>query len=272
VYFIQTELRISFLQKRRMPRTISLGVILWITLIVGIILLVITLTVNDIFLGFVAFTDNDEDDLQWKVTMLELQVAALQMQITTINSEISDLNANVNVLDNEVSGITNYIHNITTNPVSVFAQVQEVVNGTIITNAFTKLQNDASGPLSTSNYPDVYDSTTFCINGPAININDSVIIKVEITGLPSTLLALTIVALKCDGSTFEGQSPHGELDFVSGINQTYATDFFYTYTNELASAGGVALYLKTSEPGYTFTLTQLSYLIVRQHPLPELFG
>jgi len=188
--------------------------------------------------------------------------------IKNITEQLNTLTNQVNALINQVTLIITYIDTLILNPTSIFGLVSDIGTGQVLSAVPQQITNDGSGPL-TQNIDGLYNSTSMCVGGYKMEINDTVIVKVEVTGISTGLLSLSMQAVLCDFSPMFGQGLHGQLNFVAALNQTYEGSIFFTWTNEIEDAGGVTLLMLTSG-GSTFNVSYVQYLITRQRTLPPL--
>lgn len=177
------------------------------------------------------------------------------------NSKVIDaLQAQVDVLD---ALVFNIIHN----PPALFERAEDATADFNITTGVVQIVNDGSGSATTSGIGLVYNTTTSCVGGPGIQVNDTVIIKLEATGVPPFILTMRTQIFFCNGSLIPFQGSHAEFTLLAGTEQTYTTDFSFTYTQDMVDAGGVAIYGTASE---TYLIEFTNFLIFRYRPLTNI--
>lgn len=191
-------------------------------------------------------------------------ISAIQTQLSALASQVSGLIIQIVNNTARILVIETFLQSVTENKIAVFSFVTEENTGQTLTPTFQKLRNDGSGSLS-SNADYLYNTTTECVIGPGIEINDTILVKVEISGETSGLMTMKFKAILCDGSPMFGQNQHGELSFGDTVNQTVSEDVFVMWTDEIETAGGITFNVSTSIG--TFDIRYVQYLVFRHRLL-----
>jgi hypothetical protein len=225
---------------------IFMFVILLIILVVYILLFV--------FVWPVINTSSDnEDDINSLKSALNSLTAIVSSHTTSIAEIILDL-----------IFINDTVIDIINNPPAEFAFIASD-HGLIIeaNETLQKLIITVNDGVSASVYESFYNDSSNCFNGSVYDVNDTVIIKSEVTGTPlDTISSLVMQITTCNGSLIDGQHLQASIALATGTNQTWATDFFYKYTQEIADAGGTALWFGTTG-GFSFDVYDVHYLAFR---------
>lgn len=167
----------------------------------------------------------------------------------------------------EIDSIQVLIDNIITNPPALFERAEDIDANFNMSTVATQITNDGSGSATTPQIDLLYNTSTSCVIGPGIHVDDTVIIKLEATGVPPFILTMRTQIIFCNGTLIPFQGNHAQFTLLPGTLQTYTTDFSFTYTQDMIDAGGVAIYGTTSE---TYLIEFTNFLIFRYRPLTNI--
>lgn len=207
-------------------------------------------------------TNNSEDG---KITRLKTRVHTLEENVTLLSEQVENVTVIADM--NQV-----FIDAIIANPPTIMRNAQYVNDSMVITATPVQIPNDGNGNATDDNIDEVYNTTSYCVQGPSIEVDDQMIVQVEISGIPSGLFSMRVIAVYCDGFGFiPGEYAHGSIDLAAGVNQTYPTFFNFKWTQEMEDNGGVT-FLAATSAGITFNFTEMNYLVIRYRQIDGVFA
>jgi hypothetical protein len=165
-----------------------------------------------------------------------------------------------------VNNLTHILEEIVTDPPALFRRAADDDDSHNITTTPVKVMNDGTANITSPELSLLYNISTSCVIGPSINVGDTIILKIEITGFVTSLLSLSTQLRYCDGTTIPFQGTHSDFSFSSSTLVTYVTDFSFTYSEEMSNQGGVGVWAESTTIGGTFLINQTNFLIFRYRP------